>query len=150
MRYCYFYLFEIGRIGIVEEDGYIVQVGFDVYYDKIFETELISKCQKELKEYFDKKRFTFSKYYKITGTDFQKSVYLILDTISYGTTCSYDEVAQLVHSRNYARAVGNAVNKNPLLIIIPCHRVIGKNKKLVGYREELNIKKYLLDLEVML
>lgn len=81
-----------------------------------------------------------------SGTAFQKSVWEILATIPYGQTYSYKEVATLLNKNNASRAVGNACEKNNLLILIPCHRVVGKHD-LGGFALDLKIKQFLLDLE---
>jgi methylated-DNA-[protein]-cysteine S-methyltransferase len=81
------------------------------------------------------------------GTDFQKKVWEVLKSIPYGTTVSYGEVAKAVGNPKACRAVGMANNKNPIMIMIPCHRVIGANGKLVGYGGGLEIKEWLLSLE---
>ena len=81
------------------------------------------------------------------GTEFQQHVWKILQTIPYGETWSYKQVAVAIGNPKASRAVGMANNKNPLAIFIPCHRVIGSNGKLVGYAGGLNIKEHLLALE---
>ncbi len=80
-------------------------------------------------------------------TDFQQRVYRALLTIEYGKTASYKDIAIKAGSPKGARAVGNAVNKNPIGIIVPCHRVIGSNGSLVGFEGGLVMKQYLLDIE---
>ena len=81
------------------------------------------------------------------GTDFQKKVWKALQNINYGTTASYKEIAQKINNPKAVRAVGMANNQNPIAIIIPCHRVIGSNGKLVGYAGGLELKQKLLELE---
>ncbi len=81
------------------------------------------------------------------GTDFQKKVWQALCEIPYGETFSYKKVAQKIGNEKACRAVGMANNKNPIAIIVPCHRVIGENGKLVGYAGGLEVKKKLLVLE---
>ncbi len=107
-------------------------------------TELIAK---EIEQYFSGKRKTFTIKYKYVGTDFQKKVWKALTEIPYGETKSYEEIAIEVGNSKACRAVGMANNKNPISIIVPCHRVIGKNNKLVGYAGGLDIKQKLLDIE---
>lgn len=107
----------------------------------------------ELAEYFAGKRHDFTVPLSIqTGTTFQQNVWQALYTIPFGETRSYLEIAQAVHSPKAVRAIGQANSKNPLPIIIPCHRVIGKNGKLTGYlgsseQDGLSIKQFLLELE---
>ena len=83
----------------------------------------------------------------ITGTPFQKKVYQALKEVKYGTTVAYGDLAKALGQPKAYRAVGGALNKNPIMIVLPCHRVIGKNQSLVGFASGLNHKKTLLDLE---
>lgn len=110
--------------------------------------ELTEKAIDELSQYFDGSLIRFSFPIEPVGTDFQKRVWKILTEISYGETLSYGGVAERLGGKRYSRAVGGAVNKNPVLIAIPCHRVIGADGKLVGFACGLTVKKYLLDIEV--
>ena len=110
-------------------------------------TELLSMATIQLDEYFQGKRTTFSLPFKLTGTPFQLAVWKELQNIPYGQTTSYKEIAQKINKPKACRAVGMANNKNPLPIIIPCHRVIGSNGKLIGYAGGLKLKNYLLELE---
>lgn len=102
---------------------------------------------KQLNEYFHAKRESFDLKINPQGTEFQQKVWQQLQTIPYGETCSYLDLANKLGDRNYTRAVGGANNKNPLPIVIPCHRVIGKSGKLVGFASGLEIKEKLLRLE---
>ena len=108
---------------------------------------------KELIEYFDGKRTYFSVPLSIrSGTEFQRKVWMALSEIPFGETRCYLDIAQTVESPKAVRAIGQANSKNPIPIIIPCHRVIGKNGKLTGYlgsseHDGLNIKKFLLQVE---
>lgn len=101
----------------------------------------------QLDEYFNGKRQTFDITMDLYGTPFQKMVWTALSNIPYGQTRSYKEVAKEIGTPKAVRAIGGANNKNPLPIIVPCHRVIGTNGALVGYGGGLNIKEYLLKLE---
>jgi len=101
----------------------------------------------QLNEYFEGKRFSFSLKLNPSGTEFQKRVWNTLLEIPFGKIRSYKEVATRIGNPNAARAVGLANNRNPLPIIIPCHRVIGLNKKLVGYALGLELKQELIDME---
>lgn len=113
-------------------------------------TELAAK---ELTEYFSGQRTVFTVPLSInTGTDFQRAVWSALSQIPFGETRSYQAIALAIASPKAVRAIGQANSKNPLPIIIPCHRVIGKNGKLTGYlgssqQDGLSIKKFLLQLE---
>ncbi|MBF7096588.1 methylated-DNA--[protein]-cysteine S-methyltransferase [Alkalibacter mobilis] len=108
---------------------------------------LLKEVQKQLLEYFEGSRRKFDIPFSLPGTDYQKKVYNELLKIPYGQTRSYGEIARSIGSPKGSRAVGGANNKNCLPIIIPCHRVIGSDGKLVGYAGGLQIKKWLLDLE---
>ena len=106
-----------------------------------------------LDQYFDHKIPDHIPGYRLDKlSDFQKEVYDILNTVAYGKTISYGEIARLIAQKRgirkmSAQAVGNALNKNPICIIIPCHRVIGTDGSLVGYGGGLSNKKALLKLE---
>ena len=140
----------VGKIEIVEENEKIIEL--NIYNEKknnIIEkdTKLLLETQKQLKEYFEGKRTKFEIPLNPKGTEFMKKVWKELLNIPYGEVRTYKEIAEKIGNSKASRAVGMANNKNPILIIIPCHRVIGSNNKLVGYALGLDMKKYLLDLE---
>ena len=108
---------------------------------------IIEDAISQLLEYFAGKRKTFTLKLKPKGTNFQKSVWQELCKIPYGETISYKELATRIGIPKACRAVGMANNKNPLPIIIPCHRVVATNGKLTGYAGGLEIKRFLLELE---
>jgi len=153
MKKVYFYEYPIGGIGIAEDNGAISHVGFlgnnkkDFNGFAVAETPLIKKAAKQLKEYFAEKREEFDLPLTPAGTEFQRSVWKALQTIHFGKTRSYGEIAAQIGNPKACRAVGMANNRNPIVIIIPCHRVIGHDGNLVGYGGGLDIKRYLLDLE---
>ncbi|NNM59360.1 MAG: methylated-DNA--[protein]-cysteine S-methyltransferase [Legionellales bacterium] len=109
--------------------------------------EIILKTKLQLNEYFAGKRKTFNLPLVLEGTDFQIQVWQQLLQIPYATTLSYGQQAEKVGNKNKARAVGMANGLNPISIIVPCHRVIGSNGKLVGFGGGLDKKDYLLTLE---
>ncbi|MDU4938749.1 MAG: methylated-DNA--[protein]-cysteine S-methyltransferase [Clostridium sp.] len=147
MKYGY-YKSPIGIIEIKEEDGYIISTGFVETMKSEDESEAISRCKIQLEEYFKGKRKNFDIKIKYTvGTEFQRKVWDKLKEISYGKTVSYKHIAKEIGNEKASRAVGGANNKNPIGIIIPCHRVVGSNSKLVGYAGGLDKKQYLLELE---
>jgi methylated-DNA-[protein]-cysteine S-methyltransferase len=108
---------------------------------------VLKQCIKELDAYFAGKLNKFTVPLDLEGTDFQKKVWHQLTKIPHGTTLSYGEVAKKIKNPKAARAVGLANNKNNIAIIVPCHRVIGSNGKLVGYASGVNKKKWLLQHE---
>ncbi len=110
-------------------------------------TDLTDKAFRQLLEYFEGRRKHFDVPYKLKGTDFQKSVWAALCDIPYGETRTYKEIAKAVGNEKASRAVGMANNKNPLHVLVPCHRVIGASGKLVGYAGGLDMKEHLLKME---
>lgn len=151
MENIYFYDTEIGNISIIENGRAITGLYFanatipkDV---NIQETELLREAKKQLDDYFGGRRRDFHLPLEPKGTEFQQKVWRALQNIPYGKTCSYGEIAKNIGNSKASRAVGMANNRNPISIIIPCHRVIGKDGKLVGYGGGLEIKQYLLKLE---
>jgi methylated-DNA-[protein]-cysteine S-methyltransferase len=111
------------------------------------DTTILKQCTKQLDEYFDRKRIIFKLKLDIEGTDFQKKVWSELLKIPFGKTSTYLDMARTLGNKMALRAVGNANGKNPIPIIIPCHRVIGSDGKLVGFGGGLWRKKWLLDFE---
>ncbi|WP_071393728.1 methylated-DNA--[protein]-cysteine S-methyltransferase [Bacillus tuaregi] len=101
----------------------------------------------QIKEYLEGTRTSFSIPFDYQGTEFQQAVWKALCEIPYGVTKSYSDIAQHIQKPSAVRAVGTAIGKNPILISIPCHRVVGKNGALTGFRGGLEMKKLLLDLE---
>lgn len=119
----------------------------DIQFLKEPETALLEKAGSELIEYFQGKRKIFDLPLEPEGTEFQKKVWKALCTIPYGQTRSYGEIAAQIGNPKACRAVGGANNKNPVMIFIPCHRVIGADGSLVGFGGGLDAKKYMLNLE---
>jgi methylated-DNA-[protein]-cysteine S-methyltransferase len=107
---------------------------------------LLKRAKKQLSEYFDGKRMNFDLPLVPEGTDFQSKVWDALKTIPYGKTVSYGELAAMVGDRKKARAIGAANGRNPIPIIIPCHRVIGRDGSMIGYGG-VDKKSFLLTLE---
>ncbi len=111
------------------------------------EHPILAEAIKQLADYFSGTRTDFTLPLAPEGTDFQKAVWQALQTIPYGQTCSYGDIAEQIDRAKAVRAVGTANGSNPLSIFVPCHRVIGKNGTLTGYAGGLTQKKILLDLE---
>jgi len=156
----YYYEFPACRLGIVAESGFITEIFFVKEPDRNMagrdftgrdiiaaETPLIKDAHKQLDEYFNKKRKIFDLPLLPKGTEFQLAVWNALRTIPYGETRSYMDIAALIGNPKACRAVGMANNRNPVVIIIPCHRVIGRDKSLTGYGGGLEVKRFLLELE---
>lgn len=146
----------IGKITVEEINGYINGIYFgdfseisdEIYLKK--NTETIENVFLQLEEYFEGKRQEFDIKILMRGTEFQKKVWNALMEIPYGKAVSYKYIAEKIGNPNASRAVGNANNKNRIMILIPCHRVIGKDGKLVGYAGGLDKKKKLLEIEGIL
>ena len=114
----------------------------------IHEPAKTSHISKELDEYFSGKRQSFTFSFKCYGTEYQKMVWEALYSgVPFGTTKTYKDIAIAIDNPKSVRAVGGAVGKNPFSIVIPCHRIIGTNGKMVGYNGGLDKKKILLKLE---
>lgn len=154
MKKIYYFSYKICNLlelTITEEDGAICRILFASQkkpegFEKK-ETALIKETFKQLEEYLSKKRKVFDLPLVLHGTDFQIKVWKALQKIPYGQTRSYGELAAVTGNPKASRAVGMANNKNPIPVIIPCHRVIGSNGSLTGYAGGLETKKLLLDLE---
>ncbi len=146
--YSAFYKSPIGFIEITSDDTFIYSCNF---VDKEGATtdlpDILAKALAQIDEYFHRERKQFNLLIAPSGTDFQQSVWLELLSIPYGETISYKELASRIGKETAVRAVGNANGKNPISIIIPCHRVIGSDGELVGYGGGLNRKQWLLDFE---
>lgn len=139
----------IGTLSIAAEGKYITNIVFGsaVRGAKEGSSELLDTAVSQLNEYFAEKRQKFDLPLKFGGTDFQNRVWRELLNIPYGETVSYKTLAERTGNAKACRAVGMANNKNPIPIIIPCHRVVGANGSLTGYAGGLDVKKFLLDLE---
>ena len=138
-----------GEIWLAEADGMLTHVVFHSWLQNIpvEKTMLLAEAERQLSEYFAGKRREFDLPLAPEGTAFQLSVWQALRTIPYGHTCSYGEIAEKIGNPKAASVVGMANNKNPISIIVPCHRVIGANGALTGYGGGIDIKKFLLELE---
>ena len=156
MKYLFYCDSPVGKLGILEDNQKIAGIFFkngkkaakyaggDIV---IKETALIKKTISQLGEYFTGKRKIFDIPLAPQGTEFQLSVWKALQKIPYGKTRSYKEIAEAAGNQKACRAAGMANNRNPIAIIIPCHRVIGADGSLTGYGGGLDKKRYLLELE---
>lgn len=134
----------LGPITIFEEGGKIVSLLFS-YSEHSDSSPLLEKAKEEIEEYFQRKRKTFDLPLDAKGTEFQKRVWKELLDIRYGETLSYGEIGDRIGTKAY-RAIGNACGKNPIPILIPCHRVVGKDN-IGGFSLGLDLKRKLLDME---
>jgi methylated-DNA-[protein]-cysteine S-methyltransferase len=125
---------------------YFTEKALDKSYN-IFDNQVFNKVNTDIKNYFNKQSTLFTSLLNPEGTPFQKTVWNELIKIPYGRTCSYQEIAIKLGGKEKTRAVATAIAKNPILLMIPCHRVIGSNGKLTGFSGGLNRKRVLLELE---
>ncbi len=116
-------------------------------HELIQDDEELQPYAKELIAYFEGKLQSFTVPFHVQGTPFQLAVWNALCEIPYGQTTSYSDIANVIQKPAAVRAVGTAIGANPVLVTVPCHRVIGKNGSLTGYRGGLDMKTKLLELE---
>jgi len=116
-------------------------------WDSLSDDDAFANAVFQLNQYFSGERIQFDVPIAAAGTEFQKRVWKGLCQIPYGKTCGYGELARELGNPNASRAVGMANGRNPISIIVPCHRVIGANGALTGYGGGLTAKKWLLDHE---
>ena len=148
MTYRYSYETMLGSVTFVEEDGALLAISTHRTFEGIEqETPLIKDAYRQLSEYLKGERKGFDLPLLIKGTTFQQQVWKALLEIPYGETRSYKQIAVAIGNPKAVRAVGMANNRNPLLIVVPCHRVIGADGKLVGYGAGIEKKEFLLRLE---
>ncbi|HWQ80491.1 MAG TPA: methylated-DNA--[protein]-cysteine S-methyltransferase [Anaerovoracaceae bacterium] len=151
MKSVWYYDYPIGVIGIAEDNGAVSHVLFGNHKNhagfETAQTSLIEKAAVQLGEYFDGKRTKFDLPLSLQGTEFQQSVWKALQTIDAGETRSYKEIAVQIGNPKAVRAVGKANKRNPIPIIVPCHRVVGNDGSLIGYAGGLSVKQFLLELE---
>ncbi|MCL2438151.1 MAG: methylated-DNA--[protein]-cysteine S-methyltransferase [Coriobacteriia bacterium] len=145
----------VGELALVEEGGSLIILGLvgDEMPGDVAECtpgqepEVLACTKQQLDEYFAGERRDFDLPLAPQGTDFQVAVWDALYAIPWGETRNYGQIAAQVGKPKAARAVGGANNRNPIAIVIPCHRVIGANGAMVGYRGGVDIKEHLLKLE---
>lgn len=147
----FYYKTTIGRIGIAEHNGKISNLFFEADPvppgARLLETAALKAAAWQLHAYLAGSLQVFSLPLEPAGTDFMRRVWQALGEIPFGETVSYKQLALAVGSPQASRAVGQASNRNPIPIFIPCHRVIGADGKLVGYRGGIDLKRKLLELE---
>lgn len=132
-----------GNEDVITSISFVEEQGIDNYS---FNSE-VAVAKKQIVEYLNKKRKAFTLNISLQGTEFQKKNYEELMKVSYGSTISYQELGFKAGYPKAARAVGNAMNKNEFVLVIPCHRVISSNLTLGGFAPGIKYKKYLIQLE---
>ncbi len=163
MKYVYYSIITINnrKIALAKTDKGLVKISFirEIYpflewieknlpdHEIKFDSDKFRKEKEELIEYFSGKRKSFDLEINIIAPDFYRLVYEEVKKIPYGQTTTYGEIAKRIGKRNASRAVGRALNRNPLPILIPCHRVVGKGGRLTGFFAGLAVKRQLLELE---
>lgn len=158
MIYYWRYETPIGDLMAAEEDGAVIRLcmareggsfpeekGEGAAQEK--ETKVLKQVYQELTEYFQGRRRVFHTPVRLFGSSFQMEVWEALQRIPYGETRSYGQLAASIGKPRACRAVGGANHKNPVMILVPCHRVIGANGSLTGFGGGLDIKQQLLELE---
>ena len=148
MIFQYSYETKLGSVTFVEEDGTLLAISTHRAFEGIEqETPLIKEAYRQLTEYLHGERKIFDLPLRMKGPDCHLRVWHALCDIPYGETRSYKQIAEAIGNPKAVRAVGMANNRNPLLIVVPCHRVIGANGKLVGYGAGIEKKEFMLRLE---
>lgn len=136
----------VGWLKLTSNSNSLLSVSFEeMEGDKSFELpQILVKTMRQLNEYFKGSRKVFDLKLSPEGTDFQQKIWKLVSNVSYGETASYLDISIKSGSENNTRAVGLANGKNPIPIIIPCHRIVGSNGKLTGYAGGLERKRWLL------
>ena len=157
MYYVCKYKSKVGNLTLKSDGKYLVGIIFPKGKNpdcciKKENLDIFDQTKKYLDEYFSGKIPTTKLDIKLEGTEFRQKVWEILKKIPYGETMTYGEIAKILAEQKKikkmsSQAVGNAVGHNPIPIVVPCHRVIGRNKRLVGFSGGLDVKKKLLDIE---
>lgn len=143
-----YYLSPLGCLQLTAENEAVIGVDFvSTPAPNVGESPVLELCQRQLEAYFAGTLTEFTVPLSVSGTDFQIRVWRELQRIPFGTTLSYGGLAQRIGNPKASRAVGGANNRNPIAIIIPCHRVIGVRGELTGYAGGLDRKQALLEHE---
>lgn len=151
-----YYASPVGQLRLIADESYLIGVIWqqeqihrlkNIHYCTVKQHHILDESIRQLDEYFNHQRQSFDLPTQAFGTDFQHNVWNALKSIPYGETRNYQDIAQIIGNPKAVRAVGLANGQNPLSIIVPCHRVIGKNGQLVGFGGGLSYKAYLLALE---
>ncbi len=147
-KYYYYYDSPIGILEISTTEEALISILYvGEKKENTYKPEILKETIKQLEEYFNGDRKEFDIRFKLKGTEFQEKVWNALTEIPYGDTVSYKYIATRVGNEKAVRAVGNTNGRNIINIVVPCHRVIGANKKLTGYGGGLDRKQWLLQHE---
>lgn len=147
------YGYDMGDFYLEEENGFITKIFYLSEKEKYVEKEteedspVLKDVSSQLKEYLNGDRTEFTIPLAPTGTTFQKKVWAALQMIPYGQVKTYGQIAKEIGCPGAARAVGMACHNNPIMILIPCHRVVGKGGTLTGFACGISVKQFLLNLE---
>ncbi|PJG85097.1 methylated-DNA--[protein]-cysteine S-methyltransferase [Conservatibacter flavescens] len=155
MIYYTYYSSPVGHLLMLEQEGYLTNLDFEKEqgtpnpkWVEHNDRPLFQRLKIELERYFSGQVVDFSTIpLAPKGTEFQQKIWQALTQIPYGQTLTYGELAQLINKPQAVRAVGGAVGSNPISILIPCHRILGKNRELTGFGGGLPAKRFLLNLE---
>lgn len=140
----------IGAVRLVEEGGSIIRIELtDAAAPSSAPTTLLREAEHQITAYLRGERLQLDLPIRMVGTPFQQRVWRALQQIPYGTTRTYGEIASAIGNHRASRVVDMACNKNPLLLVVPCHRVVGANGKLIGFAHGTEAKRWLLELEVI-
>ena len=134
----------LGNMHIAVQNGFVRRISFGKRTINHDVHPLLQQCMQELEEYFEGSRTSFSVPCRADGTAFEQHVWRALSNIPYGETVSYGEIAKSIGKPNATRAVGRACGNNPILLLVPCHRVIAASGKLGGFNGGLRRKRRLL------
>ena len=144
-----YYRSDAGNLCVVIENQKVTRIYFvdEIQENSAMPSPLMQKVIQQIEEFFQVKRREFSFPIRLKGTDFQVRIWKLLLRIPYGTSLAYVKVAQAYGDSKMVRAVAAAIAKNPILLVVPCHRVIGSDGSLVGYSGGIDTKRQLLELE---
>jgi methylated-DNA-[protein]-cysteine S-methyltransferase len=149
ITYSGYYNSPFGMLKIITSDVAVFGIDFTDRKGAVTDNPpaIMKEAVKQLDEYFSGKRKNFSLKVELKGTDFQKSIWNAMSKIPYGKTASYKDLAVMAGKPKAARAVGGACHRNPIGIVLPCHRVIGSDGSLTGFGSGLDLKEKLLNHE---
>ena len=144
-----YYKSNIGYLSIIIENDEVTRIFFvdEIQENFALPSPLMEKVIQQINEFFEVKRREFNFPFRLKGTDFQVKIWKLLNRIPYGTSLSYVKVAQAYGDVKMVGAVAAAIARNPIIIVVPCHRVIGSDGSLVGYSGGIETKRQLLELE---